>query len=87
MTATQGQGAGVHTCAHPSCDQRGAGTMLACREHWFQLPAKLRRPIWSWWRVRLNNPDNVNAVSQHTKAVQKAVEFWDAAGHDSEAST
>ncbi len=83
MTAGQGRATGVHICAHPSCDRRCAGPMLACRGHWFQLPAKVRRQIWSWWRVRLSNPGNVNAVREHARAVQGAVEFWAAAERDS----
>lgn len=75
----------THTCAHPSCNRQCPITMLACRDHWYQLPTKLRRRIWSRWRDRLSNPDNVNAVGEHARAVQEAVNFWSAAEQDNEA--
>jgi hypothetical protein len=36
-----------HECHYPECSLIVPPKMLACRRHWFQLPAFLRQKIWA----------------------------------------
>ena len=39
-----------HTCHHPRCDKSVPPKMLACRQHWYQLPQVLRNEVWRAYR-------------------------------------
>lgn len=41
MNATQ------HTCHWPGCDKRVPPAMWGCRQHWYQLPLRIRNRIWA----------------------------------------
>lgn len=41
---------GKHDCPAPDCPQRLPRSTLACRRHWFALPAELRTVINATWR-------------------------------------
>jgi hypothetical protein len=36
-----------HQCPGPNCNRRVPQHMLACRTHWFSVPAPLRAKVWS----------------------------------------
>lgn len=36
-----------HTCHWPGCDKQVPPAMWGCKQHWFKLPASLRRRIWA----------------------------------------
>lgn len=57
-----------HPCPAPNCPQLVQDSMLACRRHWFELPAELRARIWEHYR----SGDRV----QHMAAVREAHRFW-----------
>lgn len=39
-----------HTCHWPGCGKAVPPKLWGCREHWYQLPAKLRAQIWATYR-------------------------------------
>lgn len=40
-----------HECHWPNCLRQVPPAMWGCREHWFKLPADLRRDIWRTYRI------------------------------------
>jgi hypothetical protein len=57
----------MHTCPGKDCTAQVDASMLACRGHWYQLPADLRTRIWRAYR---SNP------VEHRAAVREALAFW-----------
>ena len=49
--------------------------MLACRPHWYQLPADLRSAIWNAWRSGMGA-----GSPEHNAAIADAMEFYRRAG-------
>lgn len=51
--------------------------MLACRDHWFQVPSEVRRRIWWLWRKRnlpeLSESERERVQAQHLAACGDAV--------------
>lgn len=41
-----------HKCPAPPCNKRVSSDQLACRGHWYALPADLRRSIWAAYQGR-----------------------------------
>lgn len=60
----------THECPAVGCEARVTRAMLACRPHWFALPAQLRTDIWAAHRSR----DRV----AHRQAVGAAVRWYKA---------
>lgn len=63
-------------CAHPRCNHEVSIDTLACRKHWFLLPANLRAQIWRTWKARQANPGNPSAIDAHESAKTAAVLYW-----------
>ncbi len=62
-----------HECPGRGCKQRVTAHMLACRPHWYMIPAPLRAAVWAAWR------DGAGAGSlEHTAAITAAVEALNA---------
>ena len=36
-----------HHCHWPGCEKQVPPAMWGCREHWYQLPLKIRNKIWT----------------------------------------
>jgi len=45
-----------HTCAVFNCDVAIPTSQLMCREHWFQVPSKLRSKVWNRYRQWQQSP-------------------------------
>lgn len=41
---------GTHTCHWPDCGKAVPPAMWGCKQHWFQLPLRLRNLIWRTYR-------------------------------------
>lgn len=39
-----------HTCHWPGCGRQVPPSLWGCKEHWFKLPAEVRRRIWETYR-------------------------------------
>jgi hypothetical protein len=65
----------THTCPGPGCESRVPTEMLACREHWFQVPKALRDEVWSAWRaLQRERDDPIAAEERHEVAMRAAIE-------------
>jgi len=40
---------GSHTCPGPQCTVTVPYSQLACRRHWYQVPAAIRRAVYASW--------------------------------------
>ncbi len=40
-----------HECHWPNCKKQVPPAMWGCKDHWFKLPAVLRREIWLTYKV------------------------------------
>lgn len=40
----------AHDCPAPNCGVQVPHSQLACKRHWFMLPADLRREVWAAFR-------------------------------------
>lgn len=59
-----------HTCPHPACTEQVGSTMLACRPHWFALPAELRSEVWAAYRRIRSDP------RRHRAAIAACLTWW-----------
>lgn len=57
-----------HECPAPDCERAVPRHMLACRQHWFSIPKRLRDAVWRAY----NGPGP--GSPEHAKAVLAAVE-------------
>jgi DNA-binding transcriptional LysR family regulator len=62
-------------CPHPTCSKRHDVEQFACRQHWYSLPADIRRRITEHWRRRRLWP-NAENISNHEAAKEAAHDFW-----------
>lgn len=62
-----------HVCANPRCNRRVPDHMLACREHWSELPGALRDRIWANY---LPGQDVTTATPAYLEALTECIEFW-----------
>lgn len=60
----------MHQCPGKDCTVQVESDQLACKPHWFQLPAELRSEIWAAYRRRRSNP------GEHAAVVRRAIAFW-----------
>ena len=51
-----------HKCPAPSCPLRVPSSQVACRGHWYALPAELRRRIWALYRSAPLSPEHMEAL-------------------------
>lgn len=63
-------------CDHPSCTIGVSLDTLACKKHWFELPAALRAQVWRTWRKRKDNPGDAAARDAHESAKTAALLYW-----------
>lgn len=49
---------------------------LACREHWLELPARLRDQLVSTWEARKENPEVPELVHLHRTLLVAALRAW-----------
>ncbi len=59
-----------HGCPAPRCKAKVPRHRLACRKHWFQLPADLRDAIWQAWRAE--------ELGLHALLIARARHLWGA---------
>jgi hypothetical protein len=72
----------THRCPGPKCERLVPADMLACRDHWFQVPKPLRHEVWSAWRAlqRARPEDAIDAEQRHDPAMHAAIEtMWELA--------
>lgn len=60
-------------CPVAECPEKTAATMFMCREHWFQVPKRLRDAIWTAWKQRQKDPRDLVAIRLHQKAKEEAL--------------
>lgn len=58
---------GTHECPAPGCEERCPFDRLACRQHWYSIPKKLRDALWRAWQV--------GTVAEHAEARDACVKF------------
>jgi len=61
----------TNPCPHPTCNERVALEVFACRRHWFSLPQALRNQIWANYRS--------NDLDRIVDGYDEAAKFW--SGH------
>jgi hypothetical protein len=58
------------TCPHPLCETKIPREMFACRSHWNELPAQVRRDIWRSWRAyKVGQVTLDDLTAEHEKAI------------------
>lgn len=63
-----------HTCHWTGCTKQVPPAMWGCKEHWFKLPANLRRAIWKAYTIGQERGDA--RVSPEYVAAARAAEEW-----------
>jgi hypothetical protein len=64
-------------CEAPGCPRRVRLGVLACREHWFELPARLRSLINAAWAARQDESLLTGlAIEDHEHWKAEARTFW-----------
>lgn len=58
----------THECPYPLCTLRVPRAMLACRPHWFALPAELRSAIWAAHKAK--------NTMEHARAIGAAMRWY-----------
>lgn len=62
----------THACPAPGCENRVPRSQLACRSHWYALPADLRSAVWDAYNHHGPGSD------EHGEAIGAAIEWLDA---------
>ena len=63
----------THHCHWPSCEKTVPPKLWGCREHWFRLPAYLRKRIWQTYEP---GQEKSKTPSPEYIAAAKAVQRW-----------
>lgn len=63
-----------HECHWPSCGRQVPPAMWGCREHWFRLPADLRRDVWRTYQP--GQEQGVIRPSLDYIQVAEEVQYW-----------
>jgi hypothetical protein len=63
----------THHCHWPGCQRVVPPKLWGCREHWFRLPAHLRKRIWATYRP---GQEKTKDPSAEYIAAAKAVQKW-----------
>lgn len=66
----------IKTCSRPGCRVVIKPGQLACRGHWFELPAQLRDQLIEAWELRKANPTVPELVHAHRALLIKALRAW-----------
>jgi hypothetical protein len=66
----------VKRCNRPGCTVQIKPGQLACRDHWRELPAKLRDRLVFAWEQRKAHPDIPELVSIHRALLLEALKAW-----------
>lgn len=66
----------IRICNRPGCMVIIKPGMLACRDHWFELPPKLRERLVDAWEARKAHPDVPELVSVHRALLLEALRAW-----------
>lgn len=66
----------VRPCNRPGCRAVIKSGQLACREHWFELPASLRDRLIHAWEQRKAHPDVPELVHAHRALLLEAMRAW-----------
>lgn len=60
-----------HHCHWPGCEKQVPPAMWGCKQHWFQLPLRLRNRIWATYEpgqeIDLTPSDEYLAVAQEVQ--------------------
>ena len=62
-------------CMHPHCRRPVAPKYLACRDHWYQLPAELRGEVWDAYRPGQEH-GGVPTTHRYRLALLRCFRFW-----------
>ncbi len=63
----------MKSCAYPYCPNRVSLDVLACREHWLQLPLALRLRVMNSWRP---GQTLTTASPEYLDAFQDVMAVW-----------
>jgi hypothetical protein len=63
----------THHCHWPGCQRVVPPKLWGCREHWFRLPAHLRKRI---WQTYVPGQEKSKTPSADYIAAAKAVQKW-----------
>ena len=61
----------LHKCPMPGCSIKIPQTKLACRDHWYELPAELRREV-----SASNRDRRPGSFDRHLTAVRAAYRWY-----------
>ena len=61
----------THACPMPGCMAVVPNRMLACRDHWYELPAELRREVSASYRDR-----SPTGHARHRNALRNAFRWY-----------
>lgn len=59
----------MHRCPGPGCAEQVPFEMLACRQHWYQVPRPVRSAVWRAWA----NGSGAG-TAEHTAAMELAID-------------
>ena len=64
----------THECPKDGCTRRIPQSQLACRTHWYQVPAELRSAVWHAWANGLGagTPEHMRAITAAVAALNPA---------------
>ena len=63
----------THTCHWPECKQRVPAKMWGCKQHWYMLPADLRRLVWVAYEP---GQETTKTPSRYYVSVARRVREW-----------
>lgn len=63
-----------HECPAPGCKERISDGVLACREHWFELPRPIRGRINRWYFI---GQSAATMTPEYREALADARAFWE----------
>lgn len=66
----------VKFCNRPGCRVVIKPGVLACREHWYELPSRLRDRLVDAWEKRKAHPDVPELVAIHRMLLLEALRAW-----------
>ena len=61
----------THECPKNGCTRRVPSHMLACRNHWYAIPAPLRSAVWNAWQngAGAGSPEHSAAISAAVRSL------------------
>lgn len=67
-----------HHCHWPGCSRKVPPALWGCRDHWYKLPADLRREIWNTFKP--GQEESKTPSREYVEAAKK-VQAWITANH------